>query len=146
MTIHPTAVIGAPPFSFFEDDGRPEPGTFGCEVAADVHVQAGAVVESGTHEPTRIGDGTRIAALVYVGHDSQIGRRVWIAAGARIAGYCTIEDCAYIGAGATIRQHRKVGRGALVGMGAVVTKDVPPNHVVVGNPARFLRLRKREQA
>jgi acetyltransferase-like isoleucine patch superfamily enzyme len=35
-------------------------------------------------------------------------------------------------------KHLRVGEGAVVGMGAVVTKDVPPNVTVVGNPAKIL--------
>jgi acetyltransferase-like isoleucine patch superfamily enzyme len=48
---------------------------------------------------------------------------------------------ASIGSGAVILAGVTIGAGALVGAGAVVTKDVPPGDVVVGNPARFLRLR-----
>jgi acetyltransferase-like isoleucine patch superfamily enzyme len=46
---------------------------------------------------------------------------------------------ASIGSGATILCGITIGENALIGAGAVVTKDVPPNAVVVGNPARFLR-------
>ena len=46
---------------------------------------------------------------------------------------------ASIGAGAIIICGNSIGEGALVGAGAVVTKDVPPNTVVVGNPAKILR-------
>jgi len=46
---------------------------------------------------------------------------------------------ASIGSGATILANVKVGENALVGAGSVVTKDVPPNAVVAGNPARLLR-------
>ncbi len=48
---------------------------------------------------------------------------------------------ASIGSGAVILAGVTIGAGALVGAGAVVTRDVAPNAVVVGNPARFLRLR-----
>ena len=47
---------------------------------------------------------------------------------------------ASIGANATILPGLTIGEGAMVGAGAVVTKDVPPRTVVVGSPARILRL------
>jgi len=34
-----------------------------------------------------------------------------------------------------------IGRGAVVGAGSVVTKDIPPYHVVAGNPAKTVKLR-----
>lgn len=48
-----------------------------------------------------------------------------------------VEDGASIGANATILAGITIGRGAMVGAGAVVTRSVPPNAVVVGNPARI---------
>jgi acetyltransferase-like isoleucine patch superfamily enzyme len=46
---------------------------------------------------------------------------------------------ASIGSGATILCNLSVGESAIVGAGSVVTKDVPPNAIVAGNPARVLR-------
>ncbi len=46
---------------------------------------------------------------------------------------------ASIGANATILSGLTIGENAMVGAGAVVTKDVPPGMVVVGNPARVIR-------
>ncbi len=51
---------------------------------------------------------------------------------------------ATIGSGAVILAGVTIGEGALVGAGATVTRDVAPGAVVVGNPARFLRMRDRE--
>ncbi len=52
-----------------------------------------------------------------------------------------IKKQASIGSNATILCGITIGTGALVGAGAVVTKDVPPNMIVAGNPARILKKR-----
>jgi acetyltransferase-like isoleucine patch superfamily enzyme len=46
---------------------------------------------------------------------------------------------ASIGSGTTILSNTTIGENAIVGAGSVVTKDVPPNSIVAGNPARILR-------
>jgi acetyltransferase-like isoleucine patch superfamily enzyme len=46
---------------------------------------------------------------------------------------------ASIGSGATILSRVTIGENAIIGAGSVVTKDVPPNAIVAGNPARVLR-------
>lgn len=48
-----------------------------------------------------------------------------------------VEDGASIGGGATILPGLRIGKSALVGAGAVVTRSVPPNAIVAGNPARI---------
>jgi UDP-2-acetamido-3-amino-2,3-dideoxy-glucuronate N-acetyltransferase len=50
-----------------------------------------------------------------------------------------IKKGASIGSGATILANICVGENAIIGAGSVVTKDVPPNSIVAGNPAKFLR-------
>jgi sugar O-acyltransferase (sialic acid O-acetyltransferase NeuD family) len=76
----------------------------------------------------------------YVAHDCHIGDFVTFAPDVKCNGNVTIEDHAYIATGATIRQGKPgrpliIGEGAIVGMGAVVTKNVPPGVTVIGNPA-----------
>lgn len=51
-----------------------------------------------------------------------------------------IQTGASIGANATILPGVTIGKFAMVGAGAVVTKDVPDNTLVVGNPARIVRV------
>lgn len=79
----------------------------------------------------------------YVEHDCVIGDFVTFAPGVKCNGNIVVEDHAYIGTGAIIRQGKPgrpliIGRSAVVGMGAVVTKDVAPGTTVVGNPAKPL--------
>jgi acetyltransferase-like isoleucine patch superfamily enzyme len=53
--------------------------------------------------------------------------------------YTVIKKGASIGSGATILSKIIIGENAIIGAGSVVTKDVPPNSIVAGNPARVLR-------
>lgn len=79
----------------------------------------------------------------YIAHDCIIGDFVTLAPAAKCNGNVIIEDHVYIGTGAILKpgsQERPliIGKGAIVGMGAVVTKDVQPFTTVIGNPARPL--------
>jgi serine O-acetyltransferase len=71
-------------------------------------------------------DKTIIGRDVVIGHQVTLGGRDLSAAAP------VIEDGVYIGAGAKILGGVRVGRGGTVGANAVVTRDVPPNRVVVG--------------
>jgi acetyltransferase-like isoleucine patch superfamily enzyme len=53
--------------------------------------------------------------------------------------YTVIKKGASIGSGATILSNITIGENAIVGAGSVVTKDIPANAIVAGNPARVLR-------
>lgn len=82
----------------------------------------------------------------YVAHDCVIGDFVTFAPGVKCNGNVVVEDHAYIGTGAILRQGKPgdplvIGRGAVVGMGAVVTKNVAPGTTVIGNPARLMEPR-----
>lgn len=50
-----------------------------------------------------------------------------------------IEDKVWIGINSTVLPGVKIGHGAIVGANSVVTKDVAPNTIVAGNPARFIK-------
>lgn len=50
-----------------------------------------------------------------------------------------VKKGASIGSGAVILSKVSIGENAIIGAGSVVTKDVPPNAIVAGNPARFIR-------
>jgi len=52
-----------------------------------------------------------------------------------------VKQGASVGSGATILCNVTIGENAIIGAGSVVTKDVLPNSIVAGNPARFIRTR-----
>jgi sugar O-acyltransferase (sialic acid O-acetyltransferase NeuD family) len=91
----------------------------------------------------RIGRHFHANLYSYVEHDCVIGDFVTFAPGVKCNGNIVIEDHAYIGTGAIIKQGKPgqplvIGKGAVVGMGAVVTRDVAPGTTVVGSPAKSL--------
>ena len=119
-------------------------------IADDVVVGRGSLVEN----DTTIGSGTRIQAEAYVTAYSTLEEEVFIApcvvtTNDNFMGRTerrkelmkgpTIRRGARVGGGAILCPGIEVGEEAFVGAGAVVTKDVPPRMLVVGNPARVLR-------
>jgi len=111
----------------------------------DVSIAEGAVLSPFVTLTSNIRIGRCFQANLYsyVEHDCVIGDFVTFAPGVKCNGNVVIEDHAYIGTGAILRQGQPgsplvIGRGAVVGMGAVVTKNVAAGVTVVGNPARPL--------
>jgi acetyltransferase-like isoleucine patch superfamily enzyme len=98
-------------------------------------------IVGGKKRATKIGNRVFIGHRVQVGHDAQIGNNCEIFTGALISGHCVLEEGVRIGVGAIIRPGKRIGHHAYVGAGAVVVKDIPPEIVVVGNPAKKLRNR-----
>ena len=88
---------------------------------------------------TIIGESCIINTGASVDHECKIGNGVHICPGVKMAGCIVIEDYATIGTGAVILPQIKIGTGATVGAGAVVIRDVEPNTIVVGNPAKVIR-------
>jgi UDP-N-acetylglucosamine acyltransferase len=85
---------------------------------------------------TEIGSNNIIMAHAHIGHDAKIGNDCEICTTSIIAGYCTIQNNVKIKLGVVTRNRITIGWGAVVGMGSVVTKDVPANSVIYGNPAK----------
>ena len=111
-----------------------------------VELGVGSILCGFTHltSDVKIGDYFHCNIYSYVAHDSVIGDFVTFAPKVCCNGNVHVHDYAYIGTGAVLRQGAPdkplvIGEGAVIGMGAVVTKDVAPYEVVVGNPAKPLR-------
>jgi sugar O-acyltransferase (sialic acid O-acetyltransferase NeuD family) len=100
-----------------------------------VYVNAGAIL-AGSASVEALATVNRGAN---VGHHARVGRFAAIGPGAILAGSVVVEEGAFVGAGAIVAPGCTIGRNAIVGAGAVVLRDVAPNTVVVGNPARKIR-------
>lgn len=106
-------------------------------------VGSGAAISAFSTITTNVQIGCFFQANVYswIAHDCVIGDFVTFAPKVGCNGNVHIHDHAYIGSNAVIKQGTSdkplvIGEGAVVGMGAVVTKDVAPYTTVVGNPAK----------
>jgi|TARA_Y100000294_G_scaffold39825_1_gene35988 sugar O-acyltransferase (sialic acid O-acetyltransferase NeuD family) len=95
------------------------------------------VIENGSH----IGKCVIIDTGSVVEHHVVIEDFVNISPGAIICGKSTIKRGAILGAGSTIIEKITIGENSLVGAGSVVTSDIEPNSLVVGNPARVVKER-----
>lgn len=89
---------------------------------------------------TMIGNNVWIVGAWVSGHDGSINM-LNLAYGKKLdaVGPVIIKDDVFIGRGSTILPGVTIGPRAIVGAGSVISKDVPPNSVVAGNPARFIR-------
>lgn len=106
-------------------------------VSAHAQVSVGSVVFANAviNACAKVGEGCIVNTGALVEHDCVLGDYAHISPNAVLAGGVEVGSLVWIGASASIRQLITVGEGSLVGMGAVVTKDVPPGVTVVGNPA-----------
>jgi UDP-3-O-[3-hydroxymyristoyl] glucosamine N-acyltransferase len=131
--------IGGEGFGFeVTDDGKPiRIGHLGGVVIGD-HVEIGqhVAIAQGTIHPTRIDDHVKIDDCVFLAHNVEVGEAAFVIAGAEISGSVVIGKRAWISPEATVIQKVRIGDDALVGIGAVVVKDVDPNTVVAGVPAK----------
>jgi len=130
---------------------------YGCEVGdetkigAFVEIQKNATVgkrcKISSH--TFICEGVRIEDNVFIGHSVTFINDSYPRATTSDGDLQTgadwkvertlIKKGASIGSGTTLLSNVVVGENAIVGAGSVVTKDVPPNSIVAGNPAKVLR-------
>ena len=107
-------------------------------IAAEVNLGEGTVVFAGSvvHPGARIGRHCVLNTACSVDHDCILGDFSQVAPGAHLAGAVRVGEGAYIGMGSCVIQTLEVGAWSTVGAGAAVVRNVPPDVVVKGVPAR----------
>ena len=122
-------------------DGVPVhiPHLGGLEIGDRVEIGDHVSIARGTVESTRVEDDVKIDDHVFIAHNARIGARSFVIAGAEISGSVDIGTNVWVSPEVTIVNKVTVGDDALLGIGAVVIKDVPANAIVAGVPAQYLR-------
>lgn len=139
--IRSNAVLGSPGF----EHKRTSKGIL--SVAHDGDTVIGARAEVGTSSNiaqgyarryTILGEDCRLDGQVFIAHGVQTGNRVFFAAGAVIAGMCTVGNDVWFGPGTIVRDQIRIGDNAKISIGSVVVRDVRAGNTVFGSPAKVL--------
>ena len=106
-----------------------------ARLGVGVAVMAGAVInaEAEVQDLAIVNTGARID------HDCVLGEACHVAPGSALAGCVTVGRLAFLGVGTAAIPGVRIGEGATVGAGACVVKDIPPNVLALGTPARIVR-------
>ena len=130
---------------------------YGCTVGDDVKIGAFVEIQKNASignnckisSHSFICEGVTIEDAVFIGHSVTFINDMYpraTSAGGQLqteadwkVDKTVVKKGASIGSGCTILANVTIGEGAIIGAGSVVTKDVPPNAIVAGNPAKFLR-------
>jgi UDP-3-O-[3-hydroxymyristoyl] glucosamine N-acyltransferase len=132
------AVIGEDGFGFLtrKDGARERVVHLGSVTIGDnVEIGANTCISRGVMGDTMIGNGSKIDNLCHIAHNVKIGKNAFVVAHTMVGGSVNIGDNCWV-ASAVIRNGIIINEGVMVGLGAVVVKDVEAGSVVVGNPAK----------
>lgn len=120
----------------------------GAKIGSDCNICDGVFIENdvvvGDRVTVKCGvqlwDGLRVADDVFIGPNATFANDKHPRSRMLPPRFATttLGKNSSIGANATILPGVEIGQGAMIGAGAIVTRDVPPNAVVVGNPARVV--------
>lgn len=134
-------VIGEDGFGYEPDErGRPVklPHVGRVVIGDGVHLGNFNSIDRATLDETRVGDHVKTDDHVHIGHNSAIGENSLLTACVEISGSVKVGRDVWIGPNSSIIDGVSIGDRAFIGIGSVVTKDVPVGASFAGNPARRL--------
>lgn len=146
------SVIGGDGFSFLKNEQMMYERfpAFGSVILEDfVEIGANNCIDRGTSEDTILKKGAKTDNLVHIAHDVSVGENVLIIANATIAGHTKIGANSRISPSASLFQRLAIGENVNVGVGSVVSQNIPDNSVYTGNPAmeisKFVKLEREKR-
>jgi len=134
--------IGGDGFGFERlPDGTPLrfPHLGGVTIGENVEIGALNSVSRGTLSNTLIDTQVKTDNLVHIAHNCHVKKGAFLTACAELSGGVEVGEFAWVAPNVSVMQKAKIGDGAIVGLGAVITKNVPSRTVFAGNPARKLK-------
>ncbi|MDP7062734.1 MAG: UDP-3-O-(3-hydroxymyristoyl)glucosamine N-acyltransferase [Planctomycetota bacterium] len=145
--VHSGTTVGAPGFGYVWSGERhlQVPQVGGVTIGNGVEIGTNSCIDSGTFQPTEIGDGCILDNHVQVGHNAKLGRAVVLCGKVGISGSTKVGDGAVFGGQAATVGHLKVGAGAKIAARGAIMKDVPPGAVVAGFPAVDIKQHQRDK-
>ncbi|MEI6853398.1 MAG: DapH/DapD/GlmU-related protein [Bacteroidota bacterium] len=150
VIIHPFSMIGSDGFGFVRnEDGKLEKfhhlGSVYIEDSVEIYPYVN--VDRGALGETRIKKGAKIDHYCHIGHNSTVGNDTLITAATVLCGGARVGDRSWIGVNSTIKEKVEVGDDVTIGIGSVVTKNVPNSETWLGSPAtkmeEFLAIQKK---
>ena len=148
VTIHSGAVLGADAFYYKKRETGFDKLLSGGRVVIQDHVDIGALctIDKGVSGDTIIGEGSKLDNQVHVGHDTQIGKRVLIAAQSGIAGCVVIEDDVVIWGQVGIASGITIKEKAVIFAQSGVGRTLEGGKSYLGTPAEDSKKKFRELA
>jgi UDP-3-O-[3-hydroxymyristoyl] glucosamine N-acyltransferase len=150
VTIHAGTVIGSDGFGYSRNEsGELEkfPHFGGVVIEDFVEIGSNTSIDRGSLGNTIIREGAKIDNLVHIAHNVVVGKSSLVIANAMIGGSTTIDDYSWVAPSASLLNQIKIGKNVTVGMGAVVTKNIPDGETWTGVPAKplkeFLEIQKK---
>lgn len=139
VVIRENSVIGADGLSTDRDENghavtMPQFG--GVILEDDVQIGANTTIARGAIDNTIICKGCKIDNSSFISHNVQMGADTFVVGESIMFGSSSTGERVYISGNSTIRNGIHIDDDAIIGMGAVVVKDVATKQVVKGNPAR----------
>ncbi|MDR3611217.1 MAG: UDP-3-O-(3-hydroxymyristoyl)glucosamine N-acyltransferase [Ignavibacteriaceae bacterium] len=142
VTVQAGTVIGSEGYGYQRNEKlefEKFPHIGGVIIEDNVDIGSNTSIDRGALGNTIIKEGAKIDNLVHVAHNVVIGRHSAVIANAMLGGSVVIADYSWVAPSASILNQIVIGENVTIGMGAVVTKNVPDGETWAGIPAKPLK-------